>query len=55
MTKKLCIYFVALPITLLVYIMSALCCGIIGFLRAIGDYYEETRPSLNKFVELLKW
>lgn len=55
MLKKLIIYFVVLPITILVYTILALCCGIIGFFRAIDEYHKEVKPSINKFVELLKW
>ena len=55
MFKVLMIYFVVLPITVLAYIMLALCCGIIGFFRAINEYHEELKPELKKFLELLKW
>ena len=51
--EKLNLYL-AIPIMIFIYIVSALFCGMLGFISGFKDYHDEIKPELKKFIGLLK-
>ena len=54
MIKKLTLY-IMLPWMLLIYIISIMCCGLLGFISSAIDYHNEIKPELTKLKGMLKW